>query len=269
MNPWERFWFRPSSRRGLDVARVLVAANALWILLSRPDLPDLAAWPAPFWVGSRLLRVRYAAVFPAGVERVLYWIACAALVAVIANVATRASALIAGLLLYHFAPFENLLSSHVGPYFNGLTLPVLALLVFGFAAPEARPSAENRWPFALIQLLFSFTYLLAGAAKLRTSGLLWMSASNFRGTVEVFNAFEPAERPLAAFLIAHPMLCTAIAIATVVVELSIIAVLLRPRLAYVVVPLLLLGHVGIYLTLGVIFLNAPLVLLLFDWDRMR
>lgn len=264
---WEWFWFRETSARGMTAARILVAANALWILLSRPDLVSLVRWPEPLWAGAGALRMRYGYFLPFGVESVLYWAACVALVCVLAGKFTRVSALIAGLLLYHLAPLENVISSRIGPFFNGFTLPVLALLILAFApAPSMERSSDHRWPFALIQVLFAFTYLLAGASKLRYSGLEWVSGGNLESTIQVFNAFEPANRPLADFLLAHPAICTAIVVLTIVMELSLFAVLLWPRLGKYTVPPLVIGHVGIYLVLGVIFLNTPLVLLFLDWD---
>lgn len=249
------------------MSRVIIAANALWILLSRWDLTTLVGWPAPFWAGVGALRIRYFIFLPQFAERALYVVACIALVAVLCNIATRVAALAAGLLLYHFAPFENLISAHIGPYFNGLTLPTLALLIIAFAPPPANErSSDNRWPLALIQLLFSFTYLLAGLSKLRYSGLHWISGDNMRSTIEVFNAFEPAHRPLATWFIAHPTVCSAIVIATILLEVSFVMIFIKPRLSHVVVPLLVVGHIGIYLTLGVMFLNLPLVAMFWDWE---
>lgn len=268
MNGWSHFWFRPASRRGRDVARVLVALNALWILASRTDLPSLASWPASFLIHSRLTRLRYGMILPERMEFALFILTCLALIAVTLQWATRLAAGAAGLLLYHFAPFENVLSSRVGPYFNGLTLPVLALLIIAFAAPPSEESSEeNRWPFALIQVIFSFNYLLAGVSKLRHSGYEWVSGDNVRSTIEVFNAFEPPVRPLAQLLVSNPGLCSAVALMTILLEIGILVALIAPRTSLIVVILLFLGHIGIALTLGVVFLNLPLVLLFLDWDR--
>ena len=45
---WDRFWFGPGTARNLAAARIVLAAQALWILLSR-DIPALSALPAAFW----------------------------------------------------------------------------------------------------------------------------------------------------------------------------------------------------------------------------
>jgi hypothetical protein len=36
----------------------------------------------------------------------------------------------------------------------------------------------------------------------------------------------------------------------------------------VIIPLLVIAHVGIFLSLGIVFLNFPLILLFLDWDAL-
>ena len=45
---WDRFWFAPEPALNLAAARIVLAAQALWILLSR-DIPALSALPPAFW----------------------------------------------------------------------------------------------------------------------------------------------------------------------------------------------------------------------------
>jgi hypothetical protein len=269
---WSDFWFRPVTSRGVHIARLLLSINALWVVLSRPDWPDLFAWPPELWAGAGTSRLRYLYFSPATTERILYWVLCLCLVAVIVNVGTRLFAFAAGLLLYHFAPLEHVIAQSVGPYFGGLTVPLLGFLILAAAPRPAKDrsvrSPDHRWPLALIQMLFAFTYVLAGLAKLRFSGFGWMSADNMRSTIEVFNSFEPADRPVARFLVEHPALCGALAVATVAMELTFPLILFSRRAAQILVPLVFAGHVGIYLTLGVVFLNLPLVLIFVDWDAV-
>ena len=50
--PWSALGHASSSgppTRSAAATRVILASQALWILLSRPDLPELAPWPAVFW----------------------------------------------------------------------------------------------------------------------------------------------------------------------------------------------------------------------------
>src|SRR5262245_63081429 len=110
MRAWDRFWFQPASPTGLTVARALVAANTLWILLSRRDLPDIVSWPPEFWASvDRFTKLRFmVGVLPLEAERALYVLLYIALVAALVGVRARIACLVAGLLLYHFAPLEEI-----------------------------------------------------------------------------------------------------------------------------------------------------------------
>src|SRR5215831_2147670 len=60
---WNRAFFSAEPAFNLACARVIFAAHALWVLLSR-DLPALSALPAEFWLGAdRTERWRYL-IFP-------------------------------------------------------------------------------------------------------------------------------------------------------------------------------------------------------------
>ena len=83
-------WGLPTSVVGLrpialclTATRSILCLQALWILLSRPDLPDLARWPAEFWVLSgRALPARFGIVgLPVVVEQALFLVLHAALLA--------------------------------------------------------------------------------------------------------------------------------------------------------------------------------------------
>jgi hypothetical protein len=269
---WERFWYRPASPLGPAAARSLVAANALWIVLSRADLPEVVAWPPEFWTSvTWAYRVRYLMSGHLGLERVLFAVLVLALLAALFGRWHRGSCLLSALLLYRLAPLDNVISSRIGPYFNGLTLPVVALAILAFApAPRlsAPPSPEYRWPLALVQMHLCFNYVFPGLSKLLVSGLAWMTADNMRGTILVFNAFEPPPRLLAIAFVRHPLACQALAIATVVVEVLFFLVLFSRRARRVLVPLAAATHVGIVLVLGVMFLNLPLLALFLDWDSL-
>ena len=104
---WARFWFGPEPARNLAAARILLAAAALWVVLSRHDLPSIAAYPPELWAGvSPERRLRFLMVFGAGLERALYAVLHAALVFAIVGlwllVAPGLPAALTGVLV-HFA----------------------------------------------------------------------------------------------------------------------------------------------------------------------
>jgi hypothetical protein len=270
---WEHFWFRASTPDGLIAARIIVCVNALWLFLSRPLLPDVVRWPAPFWNAIPLpLRVRYGVVpLPFAVEMTLYFalIVCLALVAF--GIRTRITALVAGLLTYHFAPLEDIFVSRGGPFFRGFTVIVLALLVVSFARPASRhdePSPEYRWPLALIQLLFAFTYLMSGISKLRLTGIRWATGATFESIVLAM-MIPDSTPPWAHFLLRHPALCAMGGVGGIAMDFAFIAAVFSQRAARIIVPLTLLMHIIIIPTLGVVFLSTPLLAIFIDWSRVR
>jgi hypothetical protein len=267
---WEQLFFRSAAPLGPIGARTLLCANALWIVLSRPDLADLPGWPPELW--ARVppgLRCRYF-ILPVGtaIEQVAYGALCLALVAGLLGLVPRLSCFVAASLLYHFAPFEEILTTSTGPYLGGLTLPVLGLFILSFARTPAlgsEPSPEHRWPLALVQMLLAFRYLFAGVAKLTLTGPGWMSVENVEATALLLMTYE-TRPPWGHWLVDHPALALAAGVGTVALELSFIGAVFSRRAAWVVMPAALALDLLAFQTLGVAFLNAPLLLLLLDWD---
>jgi hypothetical protein len=268
---WDRVWFRPAHPLSLVATRAIVSLQALWILLSRPDLPDLARWPSEFWVLSGpWLPARFGIVgLPLGVEYGLFVILHGLLLAALLGLRPRVSCFLSGLLLYHFAPFEEAIAGLPHTAFGGLTVPVLVLLVLSFAESPPRsgePSPEYRWPFALAQLLFACSYFFPTLAKLRFSGAGWFTAENIRyyalGNLAVTGA------PLAAWVAERPAVCGAIALGTLLLEGLSPLVVLSPAAAMAFIPAALVFHVGIVLVIGYFFPSLPLLLLLLDWDAV-
>jgi hypothetical protein len=256
------FWFQPAAPFGLIATRGLLAAQALWIVLSRPDLAGLAAWPPELWAGvGATLRLRYA-VMP-GLEPVLFGLLVASLAAALVGLLPRAACLISGLLLYHFAPFEEILTTSVGPYLRGLTLPTLGLLILAAVPAPSRqgaPSPDYRWPVQLVRLLLAFQYLGAGIGKLHV-GLHWASAANIQRMAAVFLTYE-APPPWGRWLLAHPGAAAAAGAALLALDFVFVLAIVSRRAARVILPLAVAADAFLVLAFGVFPLNAPLLLLL-------
>ena len=270
---WDWFWFRPAGPAGLIAARSIVCAQALWILLSRPNLPEVLEWPRAFWFGvdrARAIRFLVFGLSPA-IERALFALLLMALAAGVFGLFTRVGGLAMAVLIYHFAAFEDIFSSRGGPFFRGLTLPVLALVLLAFARKprwRAPSSPEYRWPLAAIQLLFAFTYLFSGMSKLFTVGPRWFTGRNFQGLVLglILPEVAPAwSRPVAA----SAVLCWAGVFIGFALDFLFVLVLVFPRAARFAIPGVALVHLGILQILGVVFLGLPLLLLIVDWDGLR
>jgi hypothetical protein len=266
------------------MARILLAATALWMVLSRHDLPALLAFPPELWRAvTPERRLRFGMLLPLGVERALYWTLHATLVCALLGVRARAACLLSGLLLYHFAPFETIIRS-ANPYLRGFTIPCLGLLVMAFArcgdaltlpralrpAPPAPDDAAYRWPVALVQVFFCQIYFFAAWSKLATTGWAWLEAGNIRGHLLVLNQALTAD-PAASLgyaLARHPLLCALVAWTGLLFEFAFPLVLFSLRARRVLVPLALVFHAANSLLFRIFFQNVWLLLLFVPWARV-
>lgn len=273
---WTRFWFAPSSRRQLAVTRILVAAVALWIVLSRYDLPSILLFPEVFWndvLPER--RIRFFLLFGVGTERLLWGMLHGALVATLAGIATRWSALVSGLLLYHFGALEAVLWTG-NPYLRGYTIPSLALLIIAASASGGsfarqhevdEPSWENRWPVGLIQVLFVQIYFFSAWAKMATTGVAWFESSNIRHYILGLDQFLGlAHAPLNLFIADHPALCSAMAGFGVALDAGFPLVFVSDRLRRLILAAAVFFHIANGIVFHIWFQNAWLLLIFVKWD---
>jgi hypothetical protein len=266
------------------MARILLAAVGLWMVLSRHDLPSMLAFPAELWRNvTPERRLRFGMVLPLGVERVLYAALHATLVCALLGVRARATCFASGLLLYHFAPFETVIRT-ANPYLRGFTLPCLGLLIVSFARcgdaltltglwrrhPAPADAGEYRWPLALVQVLFCQIYFFAGWSKLATTGWAWLEAGNIRGHLLVLNQALTAD-PVASWgyaLARHPALCAAVAWTGIVFELAFPLVLFSAWARRLLLPLALVFHLANSVLFRIFFQNVWLLLLFVPWSRV-
>lgn len=282
---WERFWHTAESPTNLAAARILLSASALWVVLSRFDLPSVLTFPPELWANVTPERkLRFLMLFGLPVERLLYGLLHATLVTALLGVRPRLSCFLSGVLLYHFAPFETVIRTP-NPYLRGLTLPTLGLLVLSFGPcgdaltlervwtrvrPAAAPSPRYRWALALVQVLFAEIYFFAAYAKLFTSGVRWVSGDNIRGYLLVLNQGLTADpgASLGYTVARHPALCGFIAGAGIVFELAFPLVLFSVAARWILIPAAVLFHVGNSLLFRIFFQNVLLLLVFVDWTRL-
>jgi hypothetical protein len=278
---WNRFWFAPGSPRNLAGARITFATYSLWVLLSR-NLPEMSGLPSVFWsqVGASA-RWRYLD-FPGhpDLERVLEWITVIALLGAIVGLLPRFSCFVSGLLLYHLAPLESLIwIPH--PYARGLTISVIALLTLSFSPcgdywtvlqprknmPPAK-SGDYTWPLRLLQLYLVQIYFFSAYAKVTVVGWKWASASNIRSWMlvctqnEQFGVFHA----LGTWIAERPFLCWSVGIGTLLFEFGLFTALFSKWARWVLVPLVAVFHLGILLSMNLVFLNVPQLLVFANWD---
>ena len=129
-------------------------------------------------------------------------------------------------------------------------------------------SSRYAWPIRLAQTLFLLVFFAAGCAKLRNSGLAWMTAANMRSIWlgELFTHTPPTG--LGSLLAQSTWLSQFGAMATVIVELSALPALFAKRLRVLTLVGLFGLQVFIALMLGVYFLPHLVGYALFlPWER--
>lgn len=267
---WNEVFFADGSPTMLRATRIVLAVQALWILLSRPDMPQLMRWPIAFFSGvspARSLRFGIG-LFPYWAEWIFFVVLHLALVALVLGMFTRAASLTAGLLLFHFAPFEEIIVGMPHTFFGGLTVSTSGLIILSFAAGVPRGSKERspeyRWPVALIQLLFSMNYFCAALAKFRYARFAWFTSENIRRwVIENWAVTTP---PWSLTVAASPFLCWLIAVSTLFLETLFPLCVVSRTARRILVPMAFFGHIGIVYTLGIAFPSIVLLLLFVNWD---
>jgi hypothetical protein len=126
---------------------------------------------------------------------------------------------------------------------------------------------DHGWPLRLIQLFVCQPYLFSGNAKLKAAGPGWASPENMRAWLLLANLDDqlaPFRAP-GLWLADRPVLCLAMGIAALAMDLGFILVLFSRRLRRVLVPAAVLFHAAILVTQNYAFLSAPLLLVFVDW----
>lgn len=275
---WNRFWFDSEAPLNLAVTRILLAATALWIVLSRRDLPTILEFPRAIW--STVLperRLRFLILFDVTTERVLWILLHVVLIALIVGIATRWAALAAGLLLYHFGAMETIIWTG-NPYLRGYTIPSLGLLIvaasWSAGAFRGEPSWHHRWPLRLIQVLFAQIYFFSAWAKLYRSGLAWLSAENMRNyIIGIDQMLDIPHTPMNLWIANHPTVAVTMAVCGILIDALFPLVLVSRAARWILLPVAAIFHLANGVIFHIWFQNAPLLLMFVDWrgvtDRFR
>ena len=266
----DRFFFADAYPLGLIAARMILAAQALWIVISRPGMPQMTDWPAVFW-NQPALQLRFGIIPGAGiVDRGLYWLLIAALAAAALGIVTRAACIASAILLYHFAPMEAVVGGL--PYtagLSGLTLPLMGMLILSVSA-RARlrdaASPEYRWPLRLIQIIFVFHYLNSGLAKLHWAGLKWYSTENVRHLAVGFWMLDRPRLSLEVWQL--PWLATAIGAGVFILEFGFVLTLFSKWARWILLPLAAFAFLLRIQVFGFFFLSFPSLFVMLNWDAI-
>jgi hypothetical protein len=277
---WRDFRLPRSGPVTLAAVRIVVAAQALWILLSR-DPAGISAMPHAIWQQVQPewhLRFLLVQGVP-GIEFMLWVLAIISIACVLVGYRTPVFGILASLLLYHIAPLQALLNA-TAPWGRGLTIATLALPILACSPCEDRwsvarlfrPIADREpdaygWAVMLVRLLFAQIYLFSAIARLHADGWDWTKLETVRNHLLIFGLAEPSlNTPLNAWLIAHPAVCGWIALGTLVFELLFIVAVFAPVTRLPLVIAAVLFHASLQITLGFRFPNLAHLLLFIDFN---
>jgi predicted DCC family thiol-disulfide oxidoreductase YuxK len=251
----EGFFFAPATPVNLGVLRIGLFATTA-ICAAGEDVRADAAAAAINWRPTSFFRL-LGAPPPAGALRAVQVVLIASAILAAAGIWSRASQWIATPAAAFLLGFDSnfgkinhrsmllvllLLAILPARTSDGVSLDRLIDAARRRTAEPVAPHARYRWPVALAQVTAVSVYFFAGVSKLVNGGPAWFSAAAFRRFLYV-RLDQLADPPRAGlWLASHPALAQAAAVGSVVFELSVALVLLRPVLKRIVLPGLVAFH---------------------------
>jgi hypothetical protein len=259
------WWFRPAPAERLAALRILIGGFALGYVVARlPLLLGYGGHAARDFQPLGVTRLLEAPLSP-GQHTAVVAITVGLGVLFVAGAWFRASgplfaAALLWLLTYRNSwsmPFhtENLVVLHVAV----LALSPAAAAWSWDTRRGAVPADDERfgWPIRLMAAVTCLTYVLAGIAKLRISGLTWAEGGYLRDQVAVDNlrkvllGAEPS--PIATPLLEQAWMFEILAIATLALELGAPLALAGGRLARGWAVVAWSFHVGVLALMTIVF----------------
>ena len=251
----EGFFFAPAAPTNLGVVRAgLFSLTAWWAL--QEDVTRDAALARVNWRPTSYFHLLGGPPSAGTLRAIQVALVVSALFAA-AGLFSRAAQLVATPLAAYLLGFDSnfgkinhrsmllvlllfaLLPARLGDGFSIDRLRVAARTRDG--APPA-PDPRYRWPLALAQVCAVSVYFFAGVSKLVNGGPSWFTADSFRRFLYV-RLDQLSSPPHAGLWLAdHPGIAQIAAIASVAFELSVVLILIWPRLKLLVLPGIVVFH---------------------------
>lgn len=262
----EARFFAPAPAERLATVRLLTGAFAVVYLLVRaPVMLDFRGFDAGRFEPVGLARV-LTAPLPAALVVALYVATLLSCVAFMLGYRFRVTGPLCALLTLALTSYrhswgmifhtENLLVMHMA---------VLALVDAGAAlsldartnSSEAGTHARFGWPLRLLCALTAVSYALAGIAKLKISGPVWMDGEILRNYI-AYDALRKAQvgsmySPFGGWLVQYEWPFKPIGVLTMLLELGAPVALVHRRLARLWVLGIYGFHVGVLATMAIAF----------------
>ena len=194
---WDRFWFEPSPASNLGICR-LAFFGILFIYYLPFDFSPWAEVSKVFWTPTPVFRILHLPVLSKETLEFLQCLWKTALLLTAIGLWTRLNALISFLLGFYLLGLpHNFGKIH---HFDAMVVLILGLMALSrsgdawsfdrlrrvsknpkFPASETMPpSGEYTWPVRGAWLVMSLIFFAAGFAKLKNSGLSWVTSENMQ-----------------------------------------------------------------------------------------
>ncbi|WP_437877706.1 HTTM domain-containing protein [Sorangium sp. So ce513] len=289
LDRFDRAFFAEAPAERLAIVRLLVGAFALVYLCVRAvHLQRVGHLPPEGFRPIGVISV-LSAPLPLWAVRGLIGAAIAAGAAFVAGYRFRVSGPLFGALLLWVLSYRN----SWGMVFHTENLLVLHVIALGLAAaadaysldarraralsaPPPAPHGRYGWPLRLLCAITVTSYFIAGVAKLRNSGLDWALSDILRNYVAYDNvrkiALGDTHSPLGGALVRYGFLFPPLALASLAMELGAPLALFSRRVAVVFCAAAWLFHLGVLLTMAILF-PYPLLGIafagFFELEKMR
>ncbi|MGK3991417.1 HTTM domain-containing protein [Sorangium sp. So ce136] len=284
----DRAFFAEAPAERLAIVRLLVGGFALVYLCVRAvHLQRVGHLPPESFRPVGVVSV-LSAPLPLWAVRGLLGAAIAAGAAFVAGYRFRVAGPLFGALLLWVLSYrnswgmvfhtENLLVLHVIALSLGAAADAYSLDARRARALSTPPAPDGRygWPLRLLCAITVTSYFIAGITKLRNSGLDWVTSDILRNYVAYDNvrkiALGDTHSPLGGALVRYRFLFPPLALASLAVELGAPLALFSRRVAVVFCSAAWLFHLGVLLTMAILF-PYPLLGIafagFFELEKMR
>jgi hypothetical protein len=249
-------WFGSVPTRRVELIRIVTFGYAAaWLVVRSVYVWDVSGLPSRrfepvgvlAWMGSPPPRVAVMTIWA---------VALIASVLVVRGRALRATAPVGAAAVLVVVT----MTSSYGQVFHTehLLAVHLAVLAVAVVVERARSDGEtSAWPLNLMMVIVATTYVLAGVAKLRFSGLDWVTGDVLRSWVAADNLRKilvgDYHSPLGGWLAGVDWVWPSIAAMTLAVELGGPVALLSGRIRHAWIALAWSFHVGVLVLMAITF----------------
>jgi len=283
---WGRYWFEPEGPSNLGICR----AQFYGLLLLLYLLDDVSPWggvSSAFWFPITLFKYGHIPVLGEGPLFALDLAWKLSLLACALGFATRPASVLAFVFgLYRLGLPHNFGKVH---HFDAMIVLVLGVMMFARLGdawsldvviarrrgrlPPIEASGEYRWPVRAVWVIMALTFFAAGFSKLRHGGIDWVTSENMSVVLNqhayLGSSHDPLSVDLSLFLARHPLVCSLIALGTVVVEAGYPIALFSRRARWFFPPAMCGALLGIRVLMGPSFPQFILCHLFWvPWDRV-